>query len=355
MLRLYCVAALLPLFGCGGERVVGSLSQEAVPNCDPSYTQATRIQIDGRPYAENLTDFPVLISLSTETFDFDGAGPNGEGLSLVTSDCTVLAHEVDSWDSAGSGALWVRVPVIEAGSQPSIFLFSGQNTPTNTSQPNEVFNESYAAVYHLEGDSLADASSFRRRASNRGSSISSGQIGEGRAFVRDTGISIPDSSFSGGNDPRTACVWASSNDDGAAFFWMFTHGTGDHPAGGFGLNRHATILECLGSDGSRVTAPGIFPNGDRSWHYVCCSYDGTESALYADGTLLTTEPDDWPLTLGTGQLGSPVGAGPGDGSWAGTLDELRVSRRAQSADWIAAEHASMTGAMVTLQSAPVGR
>lgn len=335
--------------GCGGEQVLGELEGAPAPVCDPSFTQRLRLRVDARPFDDALIDFPVLVTLTPDTFDYAGAGPNGEGLRFTDAECGELRHEVDRWDPSGTSHLWLRAPRLEPGAITDLFLFFGEAAPTDHASPNEVFGDEFAAVYHLEGDSLADASSARRTGANRSAVPAEGWIGGGRDFESSSSIAIPDAGFSRGYEPRTACMWARSDDDGRAYFWSFAHGTGANPLGGFAMNRHGTQLECLGGDGSRVVLRGVFEEGDRSWRYVCCTYDGADAALWVDGVALIVEPADWPIELATGQIGSPVMPdGGGNGSWRGGLDEVRVSTVARSASWIAAEHASMTGALVTL-------
>lgn len=347
--RVRALAWVIVIVGCGGEYTIGDVEGAPAPICDPAYTQRARVQVDARPYVEALVDFPVLVTLTPDTFDYGGAGPGGEGLRFTDAECGELRHEIDRWDPTGTSQVWVSMPSLAPGAVTDLFLFFGEASPSDTATPNEVFASDFAAVYHFEGEGLEDASAARRTGANRSSVPADGWIGGGRDFDSSSSIAIPDAGFSSGNEPRTACMWARSDDDGRAYYWMFAHGTGSNSLGGFAMNRHGTILECLGGDGSRVVLSGVFDEGDRDWRYVCCTYDGSDAALWIDGVALLVEEADWPIGLATGQIGSPVMPdGGGNGSWRGGLDEVRVSRVARSADWIAAEHASMTGAMVTL-------
>ena len=345
----FLLLVISAVVGCGGEQVLGEVEGSPVPVCDPSYTSRLRVEIDARPFTEPLADFPVLVTLSPSSFDYEAVGSEGEGLSFVLPDCQLLAHEIDRWEVGGTSHVWVSVPLIEPGAVRDIFLFYGQEDPVQRATSNEVFTEDFVAVYHLEDASLADASAYRRAGANRSAVLDDGWVGNGRLFDANSSIAIPDGAFSEGLAPRTACVWARSDNDGAAWYWFFAHGTGSNAQGGFALNRHGTQLECLGGDGSRSVLRGVFAAGDRSWRYVCCSYDGTDATLWADGVPLLIEERNWPIGLATGQIGSSVMPdNTGNSSWDGALDELRVSSVARSADWIAAEYASMTGRLVRL-------
>lgn len=69
---------------------------------------------------------------------------------------------------------------------------------------------------------------------------------------------------------------------------------------------------------------------DTNWHHIAASYDGTTMKIYIDGVLNSsatvnqTMPDNsYPLLIGT-TYGS-TGAGQGQGTFAGSLDEIRIS------------------------------
>ncbi|MGE0789778.1 MAG: DUF2341 domain-containing protein [Sandaracinaceae bacterium] len=344
----------LLLFACGGEQVLGQLDGVVAPRCDLAYRQRTRVRIDAQALDETLLGFPLLVRLDPSSFDYAAAGPSGEGLSFTSPDCTVLAHEVATWDPEGTSTLWVRVPELAAGAVQDIFLFTDQVTPVDTSDRFAVFEDGFAAVYHLDGDPIEDSSPARRTGADRSTELVPGQIGGGRGFDGAAGIVISDAGFPEGLGARTACTWARSTNDGNAFFFMFSYGVGADEAGGFGMDRHGELLECVGGDGSRAREDGVFAAGDRSWRYVCCAYDGATADLYIDGVRLAPTAHDWPVSLASAQIGSSVGGATGGqtGAWVGDLDEVRVSDVSRSPDWIFAEYLTMRDdSIVTLFAA----
>lgn len=67
-----------------------------------------------------------------------------------------------------------------------------------------------------------------------------------------------------------------------------------------------------------------------------------------EGVLLNTEPQNWVSQPGVARIGRAALPTGSSASWVGALDEVRVSDVARSADWIAAEYASMAGGLVQL-------
>ncbi|MBF0433586.1 MAG: LamG domain-containing protein [Fibrobacteria bacterium] len=71
----------------------------------------------------------------------------------------------------------------------------------------------------------------------------------------------------------------------------------------------------------------------QNWHYISFTWDGSVVTAYVDavpGAKDNTEGTVLSDTDGDNFIGNVSG----DGKWDGKLDELRVSRKARSADWI---------------------
>ncbi len=57
-----------------------------------------------------IEQFPVLVRLHRDTFDFSQASPQGEDIRFTTSTGESLAFEIDHWDSRlGTAGIWVRI------------------------------------------------------------------------------------------------------------------------------------------------------------------------------------------------------------------------------------------------------
>ena len=105
-----------------------------------------------------VEDFPLLVRLDRDWFDFTQAKPDGADLRFSTSDGTKLAYQIDEWDAArGEASVWVRVPKITGNSRQEIKLRWGNADAASESNGAAVFNESngYLSVLHLS-DPLKD-------------------------------------------------------------------------------------------------------------------------------------------------------------------------------------------------------
>ena len=95
------------------------------------------------------TDFPVLLRLHKDWFNFSQAKPNGEDLRLATSAGAPLAYQIEQWDAAGGTAsLWVRVPSIKGNARQEIKVYWGKADAESESNGKAVFNESNGCLLY---------------------------------------------------------------------------------------------------------------------------------------------------------------------------------------------------------------
>ena len=112
-----------------------------------------QLEFDNTGIAENLVDFPVLISLTPADVDYASMQPNGEDLRFVDADnATVLPHEIGNWNPGGVSTVWVRIPQIDANSGTDhIWLYYGNPAALDGQAAATVWS-GYAAVWHFDGD-----------------------------------------------------------------------------------------------------------------------------------------------------------------------------------------------------------
>ena len=64
-----------------------------------------------------LTDFPVLVRLDSARVNYDELQDEGADLRFIDADQqTELPHDIELWAPGGASFVWVRVPLIDAGS-----------------------------------------------------------------------------------------------------------------------------------------------------------------------------------------------------------------------------------------------
>ena len=83
---------------------------------DSDWQYRRLISFDNSTRAEDLTEFPVLITLDSNAIDYAKTQDQGQGLRFYDADGNPLAHEIETWDETGTSRVWVKVPQIEANS-----------------------------------------------------------------------------------------------------------------------------------------------------------------------------------------------------------------------------------------------
>lgn len=111
------------------------------------------------PAETRVEQFPLLVRLHRDTFDFRQAAVDGADVRFSTADGEILPHQVEEWDStAGTAAIWVRIPEIRGAARQQLRMYWGNPQAASTSDGSVVFQESngYRGVWHLQ-NSVQDA------------------------------------------------------------------------------------------------------------------------------------------------------------------------------------------------------
>ena len=93
-------------------------------------------------------NFPLLVRLNKEYFDFSQAKPQGEDVRF-SSKGKPLDYQIERWDvKRGEAEMWVRIPSIEGKDQQEIQMHWGNEKVTGESNGEQVFRttEGFAAV-----------------------------------------------------------------------------------------------------------------------------------------------------------------------------------------------------------------
>ena len=311
---------------------------------DWTYSQKVYINTtgSGADVSNDVSDFPLLIRLTSTELDFSQCKTDGTDLRFSKSDGTHLYYERERWDNTNDLAeFWVDVPTVTGNNNTQyIKMYWGKADAGDSSKSEEVFNTSdnFAAVWHLN-NSINDATSNNNDGTNYNSTNTTGNIGEGRNFDgTDDYIT-----FGNGNSLKTI------SDEITVSYWLKTS---ENPTSGYiSIVRHDLHFTALQLDGS--TAPKGMTvswisgdnikkwnwNGefnDNSWHYFTARYDNANGlrvfkdgvSHYSDATLtgsldITTTKD---FVIGASETGSE--------DYTGFLDEVRVDNTERSADWI---------------------
>ena len=282
------------------------------------------------PISASESNFPVLVRLHRDFFDFRQARADGGDIRFATPDGVSLTHEIEQWDPSGqTAAIWLRIPRIRGNAKQEIKMRWGSIDALNASSGPAVFNAAngFVSVLHL-ADAMTDSAGSTVPA-NDGTTAARGVIGQGRHFVAGQGINcgINLTNFPAGSNPLTTEAWFR---DGATRNTLL--GWGLAIPGGMVVMQVASpprlTVNCWG--GGSVAGGGTIALS--RWYHVAHTYENGEARLYVNGVLDNSSAGGGmniptPVQMFVGGFGRRY-------DFAGDMDEVRVSKVARSADWI---------------------
>ncbi len=301
----------------------------------------------GADIAGTITDFPALVRLTKDVFDFSGAQGSGSDIRFTKHDGAELAYETERWDASdGAAEIWVRVDTIFGNdSNQNIVMYWGNPGVASASSGAAVFDVAtgFQGVWHLAdaGNGLArDATMNRFNATPSGMTAASavpGIIGLAREFDGKTSFLAASGSASGalnfpesGSFTLSAWVFADSLDN--RFHEIISKGDLDYGMQLHNINKWE-ITDFLDASGWQTVRS---PATAQTWKYIVGVRDGTKEYLYVDGVLAS---DSIALRDSTGRIETfdlCIGrqADTSARFWNGAIDEVNIANVARSTDWI---------------------
>lgn len=323
---------------------------DAVAAAYPEWRESGSLWILTTPEGADLpatcseADFPLLVRLRGENFDFAQARPDGADLRFSDSRGQPLPYQIEAWDPAAKTAsVWVKIPVVRGNARLEIRMHWGQPAARCESAGGAVFNAAsgYCTVLHMD-DSLAD-SAGGIAATDVGSTAVEGLIGPARHVAAGRGINGGDhvTTFPSGGAAFTSEVWFRPEAAGAAVFGWGRYATRLNGNTGDGnevvINFQSPPSLSWTSDGPGGAAAATTPVLNR-WCHVAATYAEGTSRIYVDGKLDGSSVRPRATMSLMNDVGVTIGGFRGQFQFTGRIDEVRVSNVARSADWIKLEY-----------------
>ena len=279
------------------------------------------------PAAAMVENFPLLVRLEKNFFDFKQAHTNGDDLRF-SADETALPYQIEQWDaSAGKASVWVLMPKITGNARQTIRMYWGKADAKSDSNAKAVFNETngYASVWHMSEPVVDDAGGTNSR--DDGTTPSIGIIGEARHMAAGHGVFGGDkiATYPSGVGPMTTEAWfRAEQTNGTVLAW----GEEKRPCKvmmNF-LSPPRIAIQCYFAD---VEAKSSLAT--NQWYQVVHTYTDKDSRVYINGQLdgASTPVLDLPKTSRLW-----IGGWYNNYHYVGDVDEVRISKVARSADWI---------------------
>ena len=311
---------------------------------DCGWSNRQSITIDSTKVVGTQSNFPVLISLASDSDLSAKAQASGNDILFTLSDGTTkLSHQVESFKSS-TGALvaWVKVPSLSSSSNTVLYMYYGNPGAANQQNAANVWSNGYKDVWHLDeggtgprSDSTGSGSNLNTR-NYKGNEGTTGQIG-GADSLDGTSKYLESASNVGitGSAARTITFWAklaNTNRNGMV---------------GWGANAMESEFEAAvransyflwgyggGNDWAYIATPLT-----GSWNYYAITYDGTTARWYLNGTQIGSGFEhDYTTADSHVFVGYEYDSGQSSITYMnGTMDEVHVDTAIRSAKWIQTE------------------
>jgi hypothetical protein len=332
---------------------------------NPSWKYVRRICLNtsasGAGVQEDVHEFPVLIRLTADNFDFTQTETKGEDIRFSTSRGGPLFHEIERWDPvAGRAEVWVKVDTVHGNdSTQSITMYWGNRATADSSNSAAVFDTAagFQGVWHFSdrtGDPVRDATVNGYHGMSPDTArpqVAEGAIGNCRVFdgVADY-ITMPNTADGKLNFPEkgyyTVSAWVALDTlDGAPqlivskgyeqYFLRLTYFPSNSPLWEFS--------EFSGTNSWQACTTSAT---SRQWALVTGVRQGSRQLLYSNGVLVDSTPNSYPTDkysrntsndLSIGKFLKAVNVQNIDDSYCffkGSIDEVRMINAARSPDWV---------------------
>lgn len=364
-----------------------------VTSANYAFSQTVTLNTSSTGISSTLYSFPALVYIKEDALKTGvncannvqyptGNGPLASGASAPNYDfaftasgsTTELFYEVDTYDPVhGILLAWVQIPKMTSANTTLNFYFGSLNPGHSKSFSQATWPSDYLAVYHFsEGSNTAtvlDATSNGRNATQANTTITNDEIHIA------AGIPVTGGAYSFNGSSSSIIQTAGSNPDITGSFtisaWVHYNGgsssdnkiVSDELNFGYGykMSVKAPTSVCSSVTSAYIETetrnpsdpvPGnLYDAGQVSsntWTYIQGEYNGTSFVNYLNGALQSQvcnsgspsapQPGNV-LAMGIDH-GSNSGSGtyPNQNFYNGYMDEVRISTKAKSADWVKEEY-----------------
>ena len=289
------------------------------------------------PASAVVEDFPLLVRLHKDFFDFEQVQANGDDLRFSTADGKLLVYQIDEWDTKdGTASVWVRIPKITGNARQEIKLYWGKADAKSESDGKAVFGQpnGFLSVWHMNDTVKDEVGTLESK--DTGTTASTGVIGTARHFTERKGIFGGDkiTGYPVGAAAHTTGAWFRAEKlNGRVIAWGNEHGQGKVVMH-YRSPPHVK-MECYFS-GADVECKTCLTTNE--WVHVVHTYEKGDSKIYINGKLDgETKTASAPLAIR-----SParlwIGGWYDNYDFVGDIDEVRVSKVVRSADWVRLEY-----------------
>jgi hypothetical protein len=339
-----------------------------------SFTYKRPVYLNTSATGANVTtdqaNFPLVIEIDTAagwgtaeltTFFNDTYNPNGKRIQIFDSDYATsptanLVYEVGLYNTTSQTALYyVKKPTVTGNltgnstNNNYVWVAYG-NDPNiaNMDNPYGVWDANFKNVYHFASSTTADSTANFRALSSYGTiSVVAGQVGNAVSATWSNTVYLSGITFAPGTGAYTTETFFLRNGAPSGDYVPTAIAIGNGIGGGsiprvsMGITKTTGLLTIVDSDGTASWVIGTTAVCDNAWHYLSTTRTGTTLTVYvdsaSDGSATQTARNVSTSSILLGRDGNNAY----DFLGGGTLDEVRISNTARSADWLKLTYYSM--------------
>lgn len=312
------------------------------------------LTIDSSKISSDLKNFPVLINLTSNNFNFNKAQADGDDIRITDSNNRLLDYEIEQWTGTPQAQIWVEVPEISSSEDTLLHLYYNNSEAEDAQDPDGVWDGTYTMVQHLE-ESCSSKNCLKDSTLNEndvtpydGQTLtnihtSSGMI-EGAATFdgeKDDYLNTSLESWISGREKLSITGWFNATWD-----------SGDQ-ARIYGSDNNVSELYQDGSSlVAKITSSGTDYEisssslNSNQWYHFAVTFNSSGMEFYINGSSQGSESFDGQID----DLGSFFKIGFREDifeAFGGVVDEFRVSNKARSQAWISASYRNGEGNLVT--------
>ncbi len=311
------------------------------------------VTVDHTKVISTQTDFPVLVSQTNARFKtvgnsghvqnangFDIRPYSGSGLS------SALTYELERYNaSTGEVVMWVKVASLSSVTDTVIYLRYGDASITTDGSSTATWSNGFLGVYHLkDGTTLSvNSATGSNNGTNHSVTATAGKIDGGGGFVSASSQYVDLGTGMNPSAALTLSIWVNATSLPGAYNTTIARAVSAANQAQL-LVKSNGKLECsigistTGNVGYDGTGTNTLSTG--TWYLLHMKYDQLTHLIgYVNGSVDGSNT----AGLGNGIVATPcstyIGQYPAGGGsfWNGSLDEVRFSDVARSADWITTE------------------